>query len=125
MELERITRALIRPCGGYVYLSWIVRSPQGATHFHFDALAQPSEYRIAYGEDCWGYAGVETHWASPPDYMKDDKPSHEHCDILGAPCWHDGTSLWASEHWMPGVRQFGSDWIWTELERAHRRTFGE
>lgn len=45
--------------------------------------------------------GVETHWRSPPEHARFSAPDHNNCRILGAPCWHDGTSLWASEKWIP------------------------
>ena len=43
-------------------------------------------------------AGLETH----SRYSLGCAPSHDQCHVLGgAPCWHDGTSLYASEHWLP------------------------
>lgn len=46
--------------------------------------------------------GVESHFRSPPDYMAERPPSHHKCDALGGnPCWHDGSSTWAVEHFIP------------------------
>lgn len=43
-------------------------------------------------------AGLETHLR----YSLGSAPSHDRCHVLGgAPCWHDGTSLYASEYWLP------------------------
>jgi hypothetical protein len=43
-------------------------------------------------------AGLETH----SRYSLGCAPSHDRCHVLGgAPCWHDGTSLYANEHWLP------------------------
>lgn len=43
--------------------------------------------------------GAERHSAQP---FKDTPPDHPQCYALGGrPCWHDGTSLWASENIEP------------------------
>lgn len=55
-------------------------------------------------EDCvFGryYGGLEIHYRAPPDYMRDAEPSHKECWLLKAPCWHDGSSLCASETIIP------------------------
>lgn len=39
------------------------------------------------------YGGVERHYKEKPDYFESDSPSHNFCQLLGAPCWHDGSSL--------------------------------
>jgi len=45
--------------------------------------------------------GIEIHYRIPPDYMRDQPPTHDDCFLLKAPCWHDGSSLQASEFWIP------------------------
>ena len=52
------------------------------------------------GRENWS-AGLETHWRAPPDYMRNDPPSQDECHILKCPCWHDGTSLYAQEVYLP------------------------
>jgi len=44
-------------------------------------------------------AGLEFHHTKP--IHGKDRPSHQHCWLLGAPCWHDGTSLYAEEYFIP------------------------
>lgn len=46
-------------------------------------------------------AGLEIHYGQPPDYMADEAPHHEECWLLHGPCWHDGTSLYAQEEFVP------------------------
>ena len=76
--------------------SWTIEGPHGAVDFHFDG----DEERIAkYGPT----AGLECHWRQPPAHMADRAPSHRWCHILEAPCWHDGTSLYAKETLYPLV----------------------
>lgn len=46
------------------------------------------------------FGGVECHYRSPPEYMSREFGGDE-CWLLNAPCWHDGSSLLASEKWIP------------------------
>lgn len=49
-------------------------------------------------------AGLEMHWRVPPPHMETEAPSHDKCHSLGGPpCWHDGTSLYATEQLLPLV----------------------
>ena len=67
--------------------------------------------------------GVETHWShDPPDYM-DGGPHHTDCEVTGGNCWHEGTSLWASEHWIPMYERFGEAWVREKLVKLYRETF--
>ena len=69
----------------------------GAMNFHWTDM----------GEDEGKYpssAGLESHYSTPPDYMKDHAPHHSPCPLLGAPCWHDGTSLYATDTLLPQIR---------------------
>ena len=63
------------------------------------------------------YGGVETHYneKSKPCYI-DDNSGHNDCHANGGKCWHDGTSLWASEYWIPYVLPRGDKAIWETLE---------
>ena len=47
------------------------------------------------------YGGLEMHYRAAPDYMKEHPPSNTNCWLLNAPCWHDGTSLYAHEVIIP------------------------
>lgn len=47
------------------------------------------------------YGGLEMHYRAAPDYMRESPPSQKMCWLLEAPCWHDGTSLYASEVIIP------------------------
>ncbi len=51
-------------------------------------------------QDNWS-AGLEIHRRAPADYQRNDPPSHDDCHVLKAPCWHDGTSLYAQERFLP------------------------
>ena len=53
--------------------------------------------------------GLEAHYRIPPHYMEDQAPSHARCHAIDAPCWHDGTSLYASEVLIPQWRMRSSE----------------
>lgn len=55
--------------------------------------------------------GIEYHYREPPEHMKDDAPSHNPCSILGAPCWHDGSSMQATEIWIPRWQESPHDHV--------------
>lgn len=78
---------------------WSCVGPEFALHIH---ITDRGEDR---GLDAFGsryYGGLECHYRKPPEYMADDAaPSHSECWLLKAPCWHDGTSLYASEVIIP------------------------
>ncbi len=100
---ERITRL------GYERI-WTTLGAAGATHLHIEDY--PADYVAKYGEKYFG--GIEIHYREAPHYMKNDAPSQDTCWILKAPCWHDGSSLQASEKWIP---------LWQVDPNNHDRMF--
>ena len=71
-------------------------------------------------------SGLESHFRQPPDYMAEHAPSHPECHALKAPCWHDGTSLYAQENLLPLWRERRSemevfDWLDREADRLDQR----
>ena len=81
-----------------------------------------------YGEDRSEHfverfsGGVEFHWRLAPSWAKDKAPDHPQCHILHAPCWHDGTSLYASEHYAPMLESGAShEIIFLSLEHDAKR----
>lgn len=78
-------------CGAGVHYLWALTGEKGAIHI----WAQPDTYEHRRSD--WS-GGIECHYASAPDYMSADCPSHERCWLLDRPCWHDGSSLYFSEY---------------------------
>jgi len=72
---------------------WSLAGFHGGVHLHIHG------YRTSPDEEYRWSGGVEAHRKSPPDYS--EPPSHADCWLTGGLCWHDGTSLWATEHWIP------------------------
>jgi len=90
---------------------------KGAVHYHV-SRHMDSEGNISYT------SGLEYHFRSPPAYMQDSPPSHDECHLLKAPCWHDGTSLYASEVYEPLFLRSQHESIFRQLEHDAERTFG-
>ena len=61
-------------------------------------------------------AGLECHFRTPPEYREDEAPSHVRCWLLEGPCWHDGTSTYAQEHFVPLFLQDDHDRIFHEMK---------
>lgn len=62
-------------------------------------------------------AGLEMHYRNPPAYMGDCAPSHNRCFLLEGPCWHDGTSMYAQERFVPLFLDGDEDAIFSEMIR--------
>jgi hypothetical protein len=71
---------------------WELVGPDGGIHFHVSMTK-------GYGAS----SGLEFHHAARARYRGDEAPDHIQCPLIGEPCWHDGTSLYASETIWPTV----------------------
>lgn len=114
--------------GGHITHLWSLANEDGGIHIS----ASISPFR---GQYYW-VGGCETHYAKCPDYMDANKPSHEHCWVLGAPCWHDGSSLYFSENvaqMLPNpwgehpnhMDGYHHEAVTSELRYLHRIRFSE
>lgn len=106
-----------KPYSGSVRHSWELIGSKGGVQFHVTVSKE-------YG-DC---AGLEFHYLTPPDYMRDTAPSQVHCWLLKTHCWHDGTSLYASENLWPIIKVYlqnhNHDAIFLLLESEADNRFG-
>lgn len=89
---------------------------KGAVHYHVSSYKN-SDGIISYS------SGLEFHYRQPPRYMQDKPPSQDKCHLLQAPCWHDGTSLYASEAYEPLFLRGCYDAIFRLLERDAEEKF--
>ena len=88
---------------------WTCIGGQGAVHLHISIYHGILEDK----EPIEPSAGIEYHHKNPP-YNIHDAPSQNHCWILESPCWHDGSSLYASEVFVP---------LWKNDPHDHKRMF--
>lgn len=104
--MEKLERRRIENVGE---TRWCVIGDHGAVDFH--CLNEPGPFgRVG---------GVEYHMRRAPSYSEQTTPDHEHCWLLGAPCWHDGTSLYASDVLIPLLERDGEDALFAQLERDY------
>lgn len=98
---------------GDVRHNWELVGPNGAIHFAV-TMSDPK-----YGGPS---AGLEFHSLSG-----EGAPHHVNCPLTGGRCWHDGTSLYASESVWPGVepmlRHGDHDGIFRLIEWEYERHF--
>lgn len=101
---------------GSINHNWELVGPEGGIHFHV------SMYRESDPS-----AGLEFHHSARARYRCDEAPDHRECPLLGEPCWHDGTSLYASETiWpmvQPMLRSGDHEAIFRLLEHEYARHF--
>lgn len=91
--------------------SFAIVGPKGAVEFWFE----PGNLSIS---------GVEYHARDGAGHWETE-PSYPDCELLGGNCWHDGTSVWAHEHWVPGFNRGGEEWVWAELGRTFAKWSAE
>lgn len=89
----------------------------GAIHLHASACEYNNERNYA--------AGLEYHYRVPPKYMNKKPASHDHCHLLKVPCWHDGTSSYAVDHYLPLVKKQMHEFIFLSLARDADKAFEE
>jgi hypothetical protein len=110
-----------KPFGVNVYHSWELVGPVGAVHFHV-SLPEKEE---AWPPSC----GLEFHHTEACGWSTDEAPHHVDCPLTGGRCWHDGTSLYASETLWPRVegwlRAGDHNAIFRLLEREADRRFDD
>jgi len=101
---------------------WLLIGQHGAVElWYFTQGDELAPRRDGYDGTYMG--GIETHYRQPPDYMRDDPPTFEDCDVLRGLCWHDGSSLAASEHYLPRALDERED-VRSMLLDCYRSQFG-
>lgn len=91
---------------------WTCIGRYGAMHFHVTDMGE--KWAQEHGRDERFSGGLEIHYRTPPDYMAEQAPSQDKCWLIGCPCWHDGTSLYAHETLIP---------MWRAAPDDHERMF--
>ena len=76
---------------------WELRGPEGGIHFHV-SISKSGDYPPG--------CGLEVHRCAPAHSQRGEAPHHIDCPVTGGRCWHDGTSLYASETLWPMFEQW-------------------
>jgi hypothetical protein len=99
---------------------WELVGPDGGIHLHISLTPE-------YPPSC-GLEFHHTREAWKRRYGREEPCHHKNCPVLGEPCWHDGTSMWASELWENEVRHAlkagAHEEVFRLLEREYGRHFG-
>jgi len=66
---------------------------KGGIHLHINDMGE--EFAVKHVGQRYS-AGIEIH-----SRTGSGAPSHDECWLLKCPCWHDGSSLYAQEYWVP------------------------
>lgn len=102
----------------HVEVSWQLVGPVGGLHFH-----------VGFYKDNEPSAGLEYHHSRAANYRPHEAPDHTTCWLTGEPCWHDGTSLYASETLWPMIeplwKRGDHESVFAILEHEADRHFGE
>ena len=117
--MQFIRKKFVFPSGR---AEWCVSSELGSVSFWVSEHCELLKERFT--DEFYG--GVEYHYTekTKPPYM-DEAYRHEDCVCNGGVCFHEGTSLWASEHWIPIILPLGDDAIWSELEQNYEKCLGK
>lgn len=95
---------------------WELVGPEGGIHFH-----------VSMTDDFGASCGLEFHHAARANYDPNRAPDHIKCPLIGEPCWHDGTSLYAEESIWPLVepmlRAGAHDEVFRALEHEYDQHF--
>lgn len=83
------------PWGSTVH-KWETVGPKGAVHF------TANYYKNDTGDE--PSCGLEFHHFEAGEHFIGQAPHHLDCPLTGGRCWHDGTSLYASETLWPRIK---------------------
>jgi len=126
-KLEHIMQLKPQHWGSSLRLQWIVRGEKGAIEFHCnlgDFGSQYGSYDNPLVRNCriepWG---IEMHSPEPFSYNPDAEATSEFCEILGGPCWSDGSSSNALELYDSAVISGNWNAIWNELDEWYHEKF--
>jgi hypothetical protein len=128
MKLRRNVLVIDKGSNGFA-VRWAVVGKHGAAEYHGNFY--PHNYKwardmaeITTPSFLFHSYGFECHSRKPFDYDKEAQCSHDNCALLDGPCWHDGTSLYASE-WTIQQRTLQNRWIFSQLEYLYYEWFSK
>jgi hypothetical protein len=101
--------------------SWEIVGPKGAVSFHVNFYDDK--------DDTQPTCGLEFHHVEAGEEFAGQSPHHLNCPLTGGRCWHDGTSLYASESVWPQVKHYLTigyhDEVFKVLQYEYKQRFEE
>ena len=110
---------------------FVLRGPKGAVQFmvgtdwhlpHVQRRLRARNLESAERFDTIQPRGWDIGYHSPRPMYTGDTPLKDDCEILGGPCYYDGSSLQADEM-IPEFLAGGTKWLWPKLEEIYRERF--
>ena len=105
--------------------NFAVIGKRGAVHFWRRAPKCDETYFSELNDVC---SGVEQH-SRTPLYDGNKPADHERCWMTEGPCWHDGSSLYSEDVYMPLWFSCNLDGdyepLWRKLEAEYQRRFSD
>jgi len=90
---------------------WEVVGALGGAHLHIHPYTDIQGV-VSYS------AGLEAHFIRPPASRAGEAPNYLDCAVVKGWCWHDGTSMYASDHFVPlFVAKVDDEEIFQEIAR--------
>lgn len=117
-----------------VTMTWYVRGPKGAVQFvvytswHLPHVTAEMERKAAAGVSAyqgsllWKPMAADLGYHSPVPMYEGQTILTGDCEILGGPCYYDGSSLNADRVFEVLLRE-GGDKVWEQLEDYYEETF--
>jgi hypothetical protein len=105
-----------------VVIDLIHEEYQTSHEYHYAIVGSLGAVEFHFFKDKPEIGGLEIHYRNCPSYQNGG-PHFGDCYLLNAPCWHDGSSLWAMEYWCPNFKEFGKEWLWNKLEQHYKEIF--
>jgi hypothetical protein len=99
---------------------WQTVGPVGAVHYRAQ-IHQDNEYEPSCGLEMHHSALVRERFG-----YDDEAPHHLDCELTGGPCWHDGTSSYASDLWPmieADLMMNNHEGVFMTLRREYRDRF--
>lgn len=114
---------------GAMRIRFVLKGPKGAMQF----VVSGGMYLPHVADELWNRhgnhnpfktSGWDIGYHSPVPQYEGQEPMEGTCDVLGCPCYYDGTSLGAEE-FVPAFLEEGEKAVWAMLEERYNDRFGE
>ena len=108
---------------GSVDMRWYVKGPKGIIQFCLSTGWLLPEVAREPGRTAIKPLAYDLGYHSPKPLYKGQELLEENCEMLGGPCYYDGSSLMADEAFAILARE-GGESLWRYLEGQYEARFG-
>jgi hypothetical protein len=89
--------------GNYSHHKYTWQKPFGSERHNWELVTAEGgiNFHVSKSESFGASCGLEYHHTSG-----EGAPHHVNCPLTGGRCWHDGTSLYATDHLWPMIEPY-------------------